>query len=289
MTDPTYAVFGLRVRSALAIPGLREAPAGEADVTIRRGPVEAPGPPGAYGIRAWPGDAADVVVWRRETRLRITADTITVDTADDDFARQCVVGPGLGVLLHRRGRFVLHGSAVRVGGRAVVLVGHKGAGKSTTAAALVARGHGLLTDDLVALADVDGRPHVLPGPTQMKLWTASAEALGLADAVAPFMTGLDKGVWHGARPAEGAAPLACVGVLDWDDALTLAPLDGTKAFGDVFAHAYAPRFLGAATAAGLMGACSALVRSVPVLRVARPRDLGAVDALAAAIEAAAGA
>ena len=282
----SYSAFGLRLRSELPLPGLRPAPpaaeaGGGAEVVVRRGGVEAPGPLGAYGIAGWPGDEADVVVWRRETRLRITASDITVDTADDAFARQCVLGPGLGVLLHRRGHLVLHGSAVDVGGRAVVLVGHKGAGKSTTAAALVARGHRLLTDDLVAL---DEGGAVLPGPTQMKLWDASAGALGVETE--PFMSGLDKGVWHGATAADRPAPLALVCSLDWADAVALEPLAGPAAFGDVFAHVYAPRFLGAAAGAALVGPTAALVGAVRAGRLVRPKDLGGLDALVDAVEAA---
>ncbi|MDT0631370.1 hypothetical protein RQM47_04850 [Rubrivirga sp. S365] len=283
----SYSVFGLRLRSALPLPGLRPAPpsgAGGAEVVVRRGPVDAPGPASAYGIAGWPGDDADTIVWRRDTRLRITASDITVDTADDAFARQCVLGPGLGVLLHRRGRLVLHGSAVDVGGRAVVLVGDKGAGKSTTAAALVARGHRLLTDDLVALDEDAGGAAVLPGPTQMKLWSASASALGVETE--PFMDGIDKGVWHGAAPAERAAPLALVCSLGWGERVALTPLAGGAAFGDVFGHVYAPRFLGAQAGAPLVGRVAGLLQGVRAGRLVRPRDLGAVDALAEAIETA---
>ena len=284
----SYEAFGLRLRSALPLHGLRPAPpddgTGRAEVVVRRGDVEAPGPPGTYGISAWPGDAADTIVWRRETRLRISSNEIVVDTADEDFARQCIVGPGLGVLLHRRGHLVLHGSAVDVGGAAVVLLGHKGAGKSTTAAALVARGHPLLTDDLVALdagGAGDGRL-VLSGPTQMKLWDASADLLGVETE--PFMDGLDKGVWYGAPPAERAAPLGLVCALAWGDRLSLDPLDGVRAFGDVFAHAYAPRFLGSQAGASLVETCGRLVREVPCARLTRPQGLGGVEAVVAAIE-----
>jgi hypothetical protein len=45
----------------------------------------------------------------------------------------------------------LHAASVSVGGRAVVLVGRKCAGKSTTALALAARGHRLLGDEIAAI------------------------------------------------------------------------------------------------------------------------------------------
>lgn len=62
-----------------------------------------------------------------------------------------VLGPVMAVLLHRRGYHVLHGSAVEIDGEAAVFLGDKGAGKSTTAAALVAAGHRLIADDVVAI------------------------------------------------------------------------------------------------------------------------------------------
>lgn len=285
---PSYEVFGLRLRSALELPGLRPAPPGAApDAVVRRGRVEAPGGPGPVGISAWPGPDADTVVWRRETRLQISATEIVVDTADDVFARQCVVGPGLGILLHRRGPLVLHGGAVEVDGRAVVVVGHKGAGKSTTSAALVARGHRLLTDDIVVVDEVDGALWVRPGPTQMKLRDNSAEAVGVETE--RFLDGLDKGVWHGAPPAAGPAPLGLVCPLAWGDHVALAPLAGGAAFGAVFEHVYAPRLLSATAAAPLMGPVKRLVTAAPVRRLVRPPTLDALGAAVRTVEAAVGA
>ena len=45
----------------------------------------------------------------------------------------------------------VHGGAVTIGGRGVLLTGRSGAGKSTTTAALAARGHPLLGDETVGL------------------------------------------------------------------------------------------------------------------------------------------
>lgn len=286
MTD--YTACGLRLQSALPLPGLRPAEAaGTPDVVVRRGPVPEPDGYPASGIAVRPGPETDVLAWYGRARLRLSAEAVDVETENDPFAAQCVVGPGLGVVLHRRGRVVLHGSAVDVGGRAVVLVGDKGAGKSTTAAALLARGHALLTDDLVALAGPSAAPTVLPGPAQMKLWPASAEAFGIE--VAPFLDGLAKGVWHGAPTAPEAAPVGLVCVLAWGDALRLDPLAGADAFGAVAAHAYAPRFLGAPAAAALVRPLAALAGAVPVARLTRPLRLDEAVRAAERLEAAAGA
>lgn len=281
MTD--HDACGLRIRSALPLPGLRPASGdGAPDVTVRRGPVPEPDGYPASGIAAEPGPEADVLAWYRRARLRLGADTIMVDSEDDAFAAQCVVGPGLGVVLHRRGRLVLHGSAVDLGGRAVVLLGAKGAGKSTTAATLLARGHALLTDDLVALGESEDGPVVLPGPTQMKLWPEAADRLGVGTK--PFIDGLAKGVWYGARRANGPVPVGLVCALSWGEAMALDRLEGARAFGEVAAHAYAPRFLGPEAAVSLMGPVATLVRAVPIARLIRPQRLAEADVAATRLE-----
>ena len=272
-----YDVCGLRLRSDLEIPGLALArPAPAADVTVRRGSVEAPDRWPASGIAVWPSPDADVLSWAGRAKLRLSASEMVVDSVHLPFARQCVVGPGLGVVLHRRGRLVLHGSAVEVGGRAMVLLGQKGAGKSTTAAALLARGHALLTDDLVVIDFDEGRPHCAPGPVQMKLWPASADALGLADEIQPFMDGLDKGVWFGARAVAHPVPVAAVCSLTWGEALQLSPLTGAPAFGAVFEHTYPPRFLGAEAGGRLVAPTVRLCEAVSVLRLERPQQLAEI-------------
>ncbi len=278
-TERWYRACGVRIRSELELPGL--APARrttDPDVTVRWGPVEAPERWPASGVAAWPSPEADVISWAGRAKLRLSASEMVVESDREPFARQCVVGPGLGVVLHRRGRLVLHGSAVEVAGRAVVLLGQKGAGKSTTAAALLARGHRLLTDDLVVI-DLDGagQPQCALGPIQMKLWPASAEALGLGAEVQPFVEGLDKGVWFGARPSPRPVPVAAVCSLTWGETLDLSPLAGARAFGAVFEHVYAPRFLGAEAGGRLIAPTARLCASAQVLRLARPPQLAELD------------
>ena len=74
-------------------------------------------------------------------------------------------------ILQFKGYLVLHGSAVLVNGCAVVFSGDSGAGKSTTAVALVNLGYPLLTDDVVAIKyTAAGQMVLVPGPSRVKLW-----------------------------------------------------------------------------------------------------------------------
>src|SRR6185437_3943228 len=57
-----------------------------------------------------------------------------------------LLGTVFGILLHQREEIVLHASAVRVNGRAILFCGASGAGKSTLAAVLAQRGLPLITD-----------------------------------------------------------------------------------------------------------------------------------------------
>jgi hypothetical protein len=62
-----------------------------------------------------------------------------------------LLGPVFGLLLRLRGVTCLHASAVALGDWGIIFVGPEGAGKSTTAAAFAKSGYAVLSDDIVAL------------------------------------------------------------------------------------------------------------------------------------------
>ena len=104
-----------------------------------------------------------------------------------------LVGPVLGLLLRLRGVTCLHASAVAFGEKAVAFVGSEGAGKSTTAAALARRGHAVLSDDVVALAERDGSFFVHPAYPYLCLWPESVQSLyGSAEALPQFSANYEK-------------------------------------------------------------------------------------------------
>ncbi len=87
-----------------------------------------------------------------------------------------LLGPVLGRLLRLRGVTCLHASAVAFGEQAVAIVGPAGAGKSTTAAALALRGHAILSDDVVALAERDRSFYVHSAYPYLCLWPESVRS-----------------------------------------------------------------------------------------------------------------
>lgn len=85
----------------------------------------------------------------------------------------------------------LHAAAVDIrDAGAIGFLGNSGAGKSSLAAACLAHGHHLLTDDLLAVVRTEAGWLVQPGPPQLKLLPATARAFrsdrGSSRAMNPF-------------------------------------------------------------------------------------------------------
>jgi hypothetical protein len=182
-----YTISGLRVASDLALPGLIPAPASaeQPDVVIAGAEVPevlseavAEGPnwqmaQGRFLLRI-PG-----IVRMELSGGNALAYQLEGNTRADD-AAIFVSGSGFGLLLHQRGRCVLHASADAVDGAAVLFCGASGAGKSTLAAALAEAGHSLLADDQCGLSQLtDDHVLVHPDGRAMKLWRQAIDRLAL--------------------------------------------------------------------------------------------------------------
>jgi hypothetical protein len=183
----SYRIAGLDVSSEIMLPGLIAVarPAGRGEVRIRRAPVPRvlegateSGPTfqiaGDRFLFQLPGIARFLLQEGRDIAFECENGTSEDDTA------VFIIGTVFGILLHQRGQIVLHASAVRVNGRAVLFCGASGAGKSTMAAALGGRGYAMVTDDVCAITTEDGAPMVQPDGRQLKLWEQAVENLELA-------------------------------------------------------------------------------------------------------------
>src|SRR6266852_5936197 len=104
-----------------------------------------------------------------------------------------LLGPILGLLLRLRGVTCLHASAVAIEDHCLAFVGPEGAGKSTTAAAFALQGYGVLSDDIVALAERDGTFQVMRAYPHLCLWPDSVQMLyGSSEALPRFIQDWDK-------------------------------------------------------------------------------------------------
>jgi hypothetical protein len=195
-------------------------------------------------------------------------------TSED--ASTYLLGPVLGFVLRLRGITCLHASAIDVGREAVALVGPGGAGKSTTAAVFARAGYGILSDDLVALAEHGTAFLVQPAYPRVGLWPDSVEAVFGSSDLLPLQTPnwdkryLDlneKGYKFQAEPL----PLRAIYVLDERDADTRAPsiepLPPSVAVTRLIANAYVSHLLDGAMRARDFDVLARLASAVPVRRV----------------------
>jgi hypothetical protein len=199
-------VYGLHVASAISLEGMGTTKDAEPDCELHVGPVDMlpagdaialdtsrlteQGDPGtrieqsAANLSTYVFEFADGTRFRVEERgRRITGQSPTPEDLATYF-----LGPILAFIVRLRGGLALHAGAVAIDGRALLITGMGGAGKSTTTAALLQRGASLLTDDVAVIDWKAGTPHVFPGYARVRLWDDSAASLfGSADAL-PMLT-----------------------------------------------------------------------------------------------------
>lgn len=72
------------------------------------------------------------------------------------------------IAAHTLDHLIVHAAVLERGGRALVLPGQPGAGKSTLAAALTLSGFRLLSDEMALIALADGRLQPVPRPVSLK-------------------------------------------------------------------------------------------------------------------------
>jgi hypothetical protein len=99
-----------------------------------------------------------------------------------------ILGPLMGFLLRLMRVTTLHASVVEINGRAVVMTGAGGAGKSTTAAAFAIAGFSVLSDDLAPIRHVDGAFQIAPGYPRICLWPESVRLLFGSEEALPLIT-----------------------------------------------------------------------------------------------------
>jgi hypothetical protein len=140
--------------------------------------------------------------------LRETEVICALETAPDaPEVTAALFGNVLACICWRRGQLALHGSAVAIGDRAVLLIGPAGKGKSLLASALARRGHCVLSDEVAAVADArcfpagsmlsladdaliaagedpDPLPQYTNFPIAKRLWTAGPSPLPRAYPIA---------------------------------------------------------------------------------------------------------
>lgn len=291
-----YRAYGLTVASDVALPELEPVEPAAADITIAVGAIDMPmpSPQAATTFRFEPD--RQYLAWHAVGAFLISGGRrIDVEPApgvDDALLAFPLLGPVMALLLHRRGLLVLHASAIAVAGKGAIFMGDKGAGKSTTASALIRAGHELLTDDVVALDLTNpDRPMIVPGFPQIKLAADAAAAIPLGQAevrpqVHPAIDKMQHRL-HGAFSGS-MVPAAGIYVLERGQRAAMTPLPAIAALPAIIKFSYVTRF-GRAALSGDFAAmhlrqCSAIANHVGVCRLEVPAGLDRIGEAVALLE-----
>ncbi|CAM3268765.1 aldolase [Paenibacillus lupini] len=103
--------------------------------------------------------------------------------SDPREVRIFLLGVCLSIVMIHRGIVPMHASGVMIDGKAYIIVGDCGAGKSTLGAAFRQAGYKLISDDIVGLSiDESNILTAYPGYPQQKLWQQSLDYLNMESA-----------------------------------------------------------------------------------------------------------
>jgi len=283
-----YRAYGLGIRSDIALPELEPDNADADDIAIRLQKVAWPSPEVSGGAVIDLSADTQYLAWTRVGRFAIRgAREIDVEPAPDvseALVRLPLLGPVTALLLYLRGHFVLHASAIEVGGKGAIFVGDKQAGKSTTAAVMVAAGHRLLADDVVAIdVSARGSPSILPGFPQLKLdRDAAIDGIAERSEALPLVQPSFAKLQHRlvGRFSHAPVPASCVYVLTRGANVAATPLSQSEALAALMRFSYVTRFgtdvLKEGRAAEHFERCAALASAGQVFRLMVP---GKVDRL----------
>ena len=160
--------------------------------------------------------------------------------------------------LAQEGALEIHGCGLIVGGRGVVLCGHSGAGKSTTA-----RLWRRIRPDVPILND--DRLVVRPSGRRFRVWGTP---------------------WHGDVPcaSPASAPLAAIFFLRHARRTRVSPLAPGEAAGRLLAHSFFPPWE-AETVDRALETCASVATSVPCRVLRFSPDASAIDAVEEALRA----
>jgi ABC-type dipeptide/oligopeptide/nickel transport system ATPase component len=178
-------------------------------------------------------------------------------------------------------------------GRVVALAGAKGAGKSTTALALVRNGASLVSDDVAVLGEADGRVAVAVGAPRLRVRREVAESLGVSyDELTAMWVHEDERpakryaeVPVAAADGDGLVALDAVYVLGARDAdaVSARRLTAVEALPRLMALRHLGDFAAPDAHARDFAALADVAERVPVFDLVRPDGVETIDQVVATV------
>ncbi|WP_420841231.1 aldolase [Evansella clarkii] len=207
----------------------------------------------------------------------------------EDQLRLYMLGTCMGAVLMQRRILPLHGSAIEINGKAYAIVGESGAGKSTTASALLNKGYKLISDDVIPVTlNEENIPVVTPAYPQQKLWQESLDKFGMdsssyrpvVDRETKFAIPVHKHFSSTRLPLAGVFEL----IKTNNEEVEIREIQQLERFHSLYLHTYRNFFL---KPAGLMEwhfkVCADMVNKLDLYQIQRPSSRFTTEELTALI------
>jgi len=289
-----FRVFDLALDSDVAFPELEPSPAPAPDLVLRSGEEHDAPPPDADWFHALHLASEDA--WLRVGRhagafVMQFRDFLTLQVAPpdltwwrdpdlpDDSLRHVLLNQALPMIVAHAPRTVLHAACVALDGRAVLIAGPAGAGKSTLAAALASRGWHSAGDDAVAVACGPAGARARVAYAGLRLWPDACVALGVPGGT-PVISEDGKRQFRTARQGSEDLPVSAICLLATAgpcERASLRPLSAREAVMGLIRNAYVLDTQDRARAASHLAALSRLAKGTTVCELRTPRGFEAFD------------
>ena len=295
-----YQFSDLILASDEPLPELREVAEGVAEVTIawcapgeaRVHPTFAAWvtPSGGEWLTFADDDGGYLLTFAEHTQFHVSRDAGHVEVRPSiatppATTRHLLLNQVLPLVLSRRGRLVLHASAVSWNGSVTAFIGRSGAGKSTMAAACAAAGALVVTDDCLVLRRDTACWLAVPCDAGVRLWPNTLDMLGWPRASGTGMAHYtDKrrvGALHPSLQFEtGVLPLShMVRMTRPDAAVPAGPIHGREAVMALASELFRLDVRDPRESRWQFDAISALAAAVPMRAVAREHPTAAAGAV----------
>lgn len=180
--------------------------------------------------------------------------------------------------LHLRCIPVYHAGGVSVDGKALVVFGHSGQGKSTLSASFGKAGYTVITDDVLVLEETEHGFNALPSFPWVRLCRESIDALFgqsaleslSADDDGKLRVSLDSGLVEFSEepiPLKGVYVLSNVDTSPSDELIEISPISRAEAVGILLGRDSMLPILGRDQVSYLLTSLTRLVAQVPVWRL----------------------
>jgi hypothetical protein len=190
--EHVYRLYGVALRSSLALPFARGSDVTFAELEVNEGgpdffteltdTFEVPDTSVQWLHDVPLADGSRYLRWSGLFQFLISNDGLRVtgnslDAASRESFYAYLFGQVLSIALVKQGIEPLHATTVVIDGQAVAFLGDCGYGKSSLAAAFLRAGHPVLTDDLLVLRPDAGAWYAHAGPARIKLFPEIAGSL----------------------------------------------------------------------------------------------------------------